>query len=513
MQWEIVIGLEVHTQLSTQSKIFSGGSTAFGAAPNTQACTVDLALPGVLPVLNRGAVERAIKLGLAVGGKINSPSIFARKNYFYPDLPKGYQISQYELPVIDGGSVKIQVGHDGIEYEKTIRLTRAHLEEDAGKSLHDDFHGMTGIDLNRAGTPLLEIVSEPDMRSSAEAVAYAKTLHSLVRWIGICDGNMQEGSFRCDANVSVRPLGSDKLGTRCEIKNLNSFRFLEKAINYEARRQIEIIEDGGTIQQQTRLYDSEKDETRAMRSKEDAQDYRYFPDPDLLPLEISQHWVAQIKASMPELPMQRRYRFMAADSAGLAALLQEHSSVDFEASLDIAGGRAFYQLSTYDAAMLTADKDTADYFEQVMEVVGGENAKLCANWVMGEVTARLNRDEKDITASPVSADQLAGLLLHINDGTISGKIAKEVFDAMWLGECGGEAETIIKTKGLKQISDEGQIEKLVDEIFSANPQQVADYRNGKEKAFNSLIGQVMKVSKGKANPTQVNEILKKKLME
>lgn len=513
MQWEIVIGLEVHTQLSTQSKIFSGGSTAFGAAPNTQACAVDLALPGVLPVLNHGAVERAIKLGLAVGGKINSPSVFARKNYFYPDLPKGYQISQYELPVIDGGSVKIQVGDDGTEYEKTIRLTRAHLEEDAGKSLHDDFHGMTGIDLNRAGTPLLEIVSEPDMRSSAEAVAYAKTLHSLVRWIGICDGNMQEGSFRCDANVSVRPCGSDKLGTRCEIKNLNSFRFLEKAINYEAKRQIEIIEDGGTIQQQTRLYDSEKDETRAMRSKEDAQDYRYFPDPDLLPLEISQQWVSQIKASMPELPMRRRYRFMAADAAGLAAVLQEQSDIDFEAGLDVAVERAFYQLSTYDAAMLTADKDTADYFEQVMEVVGGKSAKLCANWVMGEVTARLNRDDKDITASPVSSGQLAGLLLHINDGIISGKIAKEVFDAMWLGEYGGDAETIVKTKGLKQISDGGQIEKLVDEILSANPQQVADYRNGKEKAFNSLIGQVMKVSKGKANPAQVNEILKKKLME
>jgi aspartyl-tRNA(Asn)/glutamyl-tRNA(Gln) amidotransferase subunit B len=513
MQWEIVIGLEVHTQLSTQSKIFSGGSTAFGAAPNTQACAVDLALPGVLPVLNRGAVERAIKLGLAVGGKINSPSIFARKNYFYPDLPKGYQISQYELPVIDGGSVKIQVGHDGTECEKTIRLTRAHLEEDAGKSLHDDFHGMTGIDLNRAGTPLLEIVSEPDMRSSAEAVAYAKTLHSLVRWIGICDGNMQEGSFRCDANVSVRPYGSDKLGTRCEIKNLNSFRFLEKAIDYEAKRQIEIIEDGGTIQQQTRLYDSEKDETRAMRSKEDAQDYRYFPDPDLLPLEISQQWVAEIKASMPELPMRRRYRFMAADAAGLAAVLQEQSDIDFEAGLDVAVEKAFYQLSAYDAAMLTADKDTADYFEQVMEVIGDKNAKLCANWVMGEVAARLNRDDKDITASPVSAGQLAGLLLHINDGTISGKIAKEVFDAMWLGEYGGDAETIIKTKGLKQISDEGQIAKLVDGILSANPQQVADYRNGKEKAFNSLIGQVMKVSKGKANPAQVNEILKKKLME
>ncbi len=513
MQWEIVIGLEVHTQLSTQSKIFSGGSTAFGASPNTQACAVDLALPGVLPVLNHGAVERAIKLGLAVGGKINSPSIFARKNYFYPDLPKGYQISQYELPVVDGGSIKIRVGGDGTECEKTIRLTRAHLEEDAGKSLHDDFHGMTGIDLNRAGTPLLEIVSEPDMRSSAEAVAYAKTLHSLVRWIGICDGNMQEGSFRCDANVSVRPYGSDKLGTRCEIKNLNSFRFLEKAIDYEAKRQIEIIEDGGTIQQQTRLYDSEKDETRAMRSKEDAQDYRYFPDPDLLPLEISQQWIAQIKASMPELPMQRRNRFMAADATGLAAVLQEQSDVAFEAGLDIAVERAFYQLSTYDAAMLTADKDIADYFEQVMEVIGDKNAKLCANWVMGEVAARLNRDDKDITASPVSAGQLASLLLHINDGTISGKIAKEVFDAMWLGEYGGDSDTIIKAKGLKQISDEGQIAKLVDEILSANPQQVADYRNGKEKAFNSLIGQVMKVSKGKANPAQVNEILKKKLME
>ena len=496
MQWETVIGLEVHTQLSTRSKIFSGAPTAYGAPPNAEACAVDLALPGVLPVLNHGAVERAVKLGLAVGGKINSPSIFARKNYFYPDLPKGYQISQYETPVVEGGSVRIQVpGADGVE--KVIRLVRAHLEEDAGKSLHEDFHGMTGIDLNRAGTPLLEIVSEPDMRSSAEAVAYAKTLHSLVRWIGICDGNMQEGSFRCDANVSVRPRGSDRLGTRCEIKNLNSFRFLEKAIEYEARRQIELLEDGGTVQQQTRLYDSEKDETRAMRSKEDAQDYRYFPDPDLLPLEIPQSWVEELKSTMPELPQEMRMR-----------LEQE------------------YGLSAYDAANLTADRETAEYYEMVVSQLPSD-PKLCANWVTGEIFGYLNDEGKHFDACPLSPAQLAQLLGRIRDGTISGKIAKEVLKQMWMKASEsaptwnsgnarpGEnlADWIIESQGLKQISDSGELEKLVAEVIAGNSKSVEEFKAGKESAFNALVGQVMKAAKGKANPMQVNEILKKKLME
>ncbi len=444
MQWEIVIGLEVHTQLSTQSKIFSAASTTFGAAPNAAACAVDLALPGVLPVLNRGAVERAIKLGLAVGGEISALSIFARKNYFYPDLPKGYQISQYELPVIVGGSVKIQLGQDGSEREKTIRLTRAHLEEDAGKSLHEDFHGMTGIDLNRAGTPLLEIVSEPDLRSSAEAVAYAKTLHSLVRWIGICDGNMQEGSFRCDANVSVRVHGSDRLGTRCEIKNLNSFRFLEKAIDYEAKRQIEILEDGGTIHQQTRLYDSEKDETRAMRSKEDAQDYRYFPDPDLLPLEITESWIAEVQNLLPELPQKMRQR-LARD----------------------------YGLSSYDAAALTTDREIAEYYEAVVDKLPSD-PKLCANWVMGEIFSYLNNEGKFFDSCPLSPLQLTQLLMRLKDGTISGKMAKEVFRQMWAKVSPGStdfngwrsrsprfdenfADQIIESQGLKQISDSGEL--------------------------------------------------------
>jgi aspartyl-tRNA(Asn)/glutamyl-tRNA(Gln) amidotransferase subunit B len=497
MQWEIVVGLEVHTQLSTQSKIFSGASTAFGSAPNIEACAVDLALPGVLPVLNRGAVQRAIRLGLAVGGKINSPSIFARKNYFYPDLPKGYQISQYELPVVEGGSVNIRMGHDGGECEKTIRLTRAHLEEDAGKSLHEDFHGMTGIDLNRAGTPLLEIVSEPDMRSSAEAVAYAKTLHALVRWIGICDGNMQEGSFRCDANVSVRPQGSDKLGTRCEIKNLNSFRFLEKAIDYEARRQIEILEDGGTVQQQTRLYDPDKGETRAMRSKEDAQDYRYFPDPDLLPLEIGENWIAEVQGGLPELPQQMRARL-----------------------------ERDYGLSSYDAATLTADREIAEYYEAVVDKLPSD-PKLCANWVMGDISGYLNEEGKFFDSCPLSPIQLVQLLIRINDGTISGKIAKEVFKQMWV-KVSTRAMTwknrdsqfdenlvdqIIESQGLKQISDSGELEKLVGEVIVANSKSVEEFKAGKEKAFNALVGQVMKVAKGKANPTQVNEILKKKLTE
>ncbi len=477
MQWEIVIGLEVHAQLSTRSKIFSGASTAYGAPPNTQACVIDLALPGVLPVLNKGAVERAIKLGLSVGAKINSPSIFARKNYFYPDLPKGYQISQYELPVVQGGNVQIQVG----EIEKNIRLTRAHLEEDAGKSLHEDFHGMSGIDLNRAGTPLLEIVSEPDMRSSAEAVVYAKTLHSLVRWIGICDGNMQEGSFRCDANVSVRPLGTEKLGTRCEIKNLNSFRFLEKAIDYEARRQIEILEDGGTIRQETRLYDANKDETRTMRTKEDANDYRYFPDPDLLPLEISQSWINQLKEALPELPAARRNRYITE-----------------------------FGLSAYDAGILTSAREVADYFEDAVKQLPAQ-AKLCANWIMGEISGQLNKEGIEITACPIKPVQLATLLARISDGTISGKAAKTVFESMWQGELDKNVDAIIAAKGLKQISDDSAIERLVDEVLAANAQQVVDYRNGKEKAFNSLIGQIMKATQGKANPAQVNAILKKKL--
>jgi aspartyl-tRNA(Asn)/glutamyl-tRNA(Gln) amidotransferase subunit B len=474
MKWEVVIGIETHTQLSTQSKIFSGSSTAFGAEPNTQASVVDLAMPGVLPVMNKGAVERAIKLGLAVGGKIASHSVMARKNYFYPDLPKGYQISQMELPIVQGGSITIQV--DG--KEKVIRLTRAHLEEDAGKSLHEDFHGATGIDLNRAGTPLLEIVSEPDMRSAAEAVAYAKALHSIVRWIGICDGNMQEGSFRCDANVSVRQLGEEKLGTRCEIKNINSFRFIEKAIEYEVKRQIELIEDGGKVIQQTRLYDPDKDETRAMRSKEDAHDYRYFPDPDLLPLAVSDTWIAEVRSKMPELPQAMRERY-ARD----------------------------YAVSAYDAGVLTSSREMAQYFEATVK--SGGDAKLAANWIMGELSARLNKEDQEIVASPISAAQLAGMLKRISDNTISGKIAKEVFDAMWNGE--GDADAVIEKKGLKQISDVGAIEKAVDAILAANPAQVAEYRAGKEKDFGYFVGQAMKAMGGKANPAQLNEILKRKL--
>jgi aspartyl-tRNA(Asn)/glutamyl-tRNA(Gln) amidotransferase subunit B len=475
MQWEVVIGLETHAQLSTASKIFSGASTAFGAAPNTQACAVDIALPGVLPVLNRGAVERAIRFGLAVGAKIAPRSIFARKNYFYPDLPKGYQISQYEIPVVQGGSIAITTRSG----EKAIQLTRAHLEEDAGKSLHEDFHGMTGIDLNRAGTPLLEIVSEPDMRSSEEAVAYAKALHALVRWIGICDGNMQEGSFRCDANVSVRPLGEAKLGTRAEIKNLNSFRFLQQAIEYEVRRQIGVIEDGGTVVQETRLYDPDRGETRSMRSKEDAQDYRYFPDPDLPPLAIDAAWIERVRAEMPELPEAMKTRF-----------------------------ESQYALPAYDARTLTASRELAAYYEATVAAFGGE-PKLAANWVQGEVSAALNRAELDVASAPVSSAALGGLLRRIADGTISGKIAKDVFDAMWAGE--GEADAVIERRGLKQISDEGAIAKLVDEVLAANPTIVAEYRAGKEKAFNSLVGKAMGASKGKANPAQVNAILKRKL--
>ena len=475
MQWEIVIGLEVHAQLSTRSKIFSGAATAYGAAPNTQACAVDLALPGVLPVMNRGAVERAIKFGLAVGATVNRHSVFARKNYFYPDLPKGYQISQFEIPVVSGGEIVIPVGDE----EKTIRLTRAHLEEDAGKSLHEDFQGMTGIDLNRASTPLLEIVSEPEMRGSAEAVAYAKTLHALVRYLEICDGNMQEGSFRCDANVSVRPMGTDKLGTRCEIKNLNSFRFMEHAIEYEAARQIEILQDGGTIRQETRLYDSVKNETRSMRSKEEAHDYRYFPDPDLLPLEITDSWIEQVRSTMPELPQAKRARFV-----------EE------------------YGLSAYDAGVLTTSREIAAYFEDVVKNLGGE-AKLCANWVMGDISAMVNKAGLEFNDSRIGSRELAGLVKRIVDGTISGKIAKDVFEAMWNGE--GDADTLIEAKGLKQISDSSEIEKIVDAIIASNSGQVAEYRAGKDKLFSFFVGLAMKASKGKANPSQLNDMLKRKL--
>jgi len=475
MDWETVIGIETHAQLSTASKIFSGASTAFGAAPNAQACAVDIALPGVLPVLNRGAVERAVRFGLSVGADINRRSVFARKNYFYPDLPKGYQISQYELPVVTGGVVNI-VLEDGV---KPIHLTRAHLEEDAGKSLHEDFHGMSGIDLNRAGTPLLEIVTEPDMSSAEEAVAYAKALHALVRWIGICDGNMQEGSFRCDANVSVRRKGAP-LGTRCEIKNLNSFRFLEEAINYEVRRQIELIEDGGSVVQETRLYDPDRGQTRSMRSKEDAHDYRYLPDPDLLPLAISDETIERIRSELPELPQAKRERYM----------------------------REFGLPSAY-ALSLTQSIEVAAYFEKALAAVGRDNAKLTANWILGELAGALNSAGIEIGAAPVSSNQLAGLLLRIRDNTISGKMAKDVFDAIWAGE--GDADAIIAKRGLKQISDAGELEEIVDSVLAANQKSVEEYRAGKEKAFNALVGQAMKATRGKGNPAQINEILKKKL--
>ena len=488
MQWEVVIGLEVHAQLSTNSKIFSGAATAFGAEPNTQACAVDLALPGVLPVLNKGAVERAIKFGLAVGAHISPRSVFARKNYFYPDLPKGYQISQFDLPVVGQGALTIYVPASGKQeaYEKIVRLTRAHLEEDAGKSLHEDFHGMTGIDLNRAGTPLLEIVSEPDMRSAAEAVAYAKTLHALVRWIGICDGNMQEGSFRCDANVSVRRPGGE-LGTRREIKNLNSFRFLQQAIEYEAQWQIDALENGGRIQQATVLFDPDKGETRMMRSKEDAHDYRYFPDPDLLPLEISSQWKEEVRTSLPELPSARRERY-----------------------------QRDFGLSVYDADVLTASREMADYFEVVARGCG--DAKLAANWIMGEVSAWLNRigfiSDCPIADCPIAAPTLALLLKRIQDGTLSGKMAKEVFADLWnqpLQSQGDTVDDIINAKGLKQVSDVGALEKIVEEIIAANPGQVTEYRGGKEKVLGFFVGLAMTASKGKANPAQLNEILKRKL--
>jgi aspartyl-tRNA(Asn)/glutamyl-tRNA(Gln) amidotransferase subunit B len=484
MQWEVVIGLETHAQLTTESKIFSGASTRFGAAPNTQACPVDLALPGVLPVMNKGAVERAIAFGLAIGATIAPLSVFARKNYFYPDLPKGYQISQFDLPVVVGGRVAFLFEKDGQMHTRNLQLTRAHLEEDAGKSLHEDYHGMTGIDLNRAGTPLLEIVTEPDMRSAAEAVAYAKELHSLVMWLGICDGNMQEGSFRCDANVSVRPLGQTEYGTRCEIKNLNSFKFMEEAINYEVRRQIELIEDGGKVQQATRLYDPDKKETRSMRSKEDAQDYRYFPDPDLLPLIIGQDWIDRVQAAMPELPGAIRQRMI--DD---------------------------YALSAYDAAMLTQSKAMAAYFEAIVAKTGKAEAKSAANWLMGDLASTLNRLGIDIASAPVTPAQLALLLQRISDATISNKIAKEVFAAMW--EAGSSdnnlADTIIDQRGLRQISDSGALESIVDAVLAANAKSVDEYRAGKQQAINALIGQAMKASKGKANPAQLTALLKQKL--
>ncbi len=514
--WEVVVGLETHAQLSTASKIFSGAATAFGAAPNTQASAVDIALPGVLPLLNRGAVERAICFGLAVGATINKRSVFARKNYFYPDLPKGYQISQYEIPIVQGGEIPIVSPTRG---EIRIALTRAHLEEDAGKSLHEDFHGMTGIDLNRAGTPLLEIVSEPDMRSAEEAVVYAKALHALVRWIGICDGNMQEGSFRCDANVSVRRKGETKLGTRAEIKNLNSFRFLQQAIEFEVRRQIELIEDGGTVVQETRLFDPDRRETRSMRTKEDAQDYRYFPDPDLPPLALDDAWIERVRAAMPELPAIRRLRFMATSRADFIETVKrqvglEQEDIDdelFEESLPWLQASALlptYGLTPHDATTLVGSRAIADYYEQVVSAAAVD-AKLAANWVLGDVSAALNRAEIDFDAIPVGPPQLGGLLARIADGTISGKIAKEVFDAMWAGE--GDADTIIANRGLKQISDESALEKIVDEVIAANSGIVAEFRSGREKAFNSLVGKAMAASRGKANPARVTALLKRRL--
>jgi aspartyl-tRNA(Asn)/glutamyl-tRNA(Gln) amidotransferase subunit B len=493
--WEVVIGLETHVQLATRSKIFSGASTAFGAPPNTQACPVDLALPGVLPVFNGAALECAVKFGLAVGAGIAPRSVFARKNYFYPDLPKGYQISQYEIPVVSGGGLPIVWQQDGEPRERFVRLTRAHLEEDAGKSLHEDamralggeaLAGLSGIDLNRAGTPLLEIVTEPDMRSSAEAVAYARALHGLVTWLGICDGNMQEGSFRVDANVSVRPVGQAAFGTRCEIKNLNSFRFMERAIEYEVRRQVELIEDGGRVVQETRLYDPDRDETRSMRSKEDAHDYRYFPDPDLPPLVVEPALLERVRAGLPELPAAMRGRF--------------------ERELG---------LTPYDAATLTASRATARWFEDVVAALPdpATQAKTAANWVMVDVAAQLNREGLEIGACPVSPAQLARLIARIADGTVSGKIAREVFQAIW-DERRTEpdaADLVIEAKGLRQISDAGALERIVDEVLAANPKSVEEFRAGKEKAFNALVGQAMKATKGKANPQQVNELLRRRL--
>jgi aspartyl-tRNA(Asn)/glutamyl-tRNA(Gln) amidotransferase subunit B len=476
MEWETVIGLEIHTQLATRSKIFSGASTTYGADPNTQACAVDLGLPGVLPVLNAEVVRMAAKFGLATHSTVARRSVFDRKNYFYPDLPKGYQISQLALPIVHGGYLDIELEDGG---SKRIGITRAHLEEDAGKSLHESFQGKTGIDLNRAGTPLLEIVSEPELRSAREAVAYMRKIHSLVRYLDISDGNMQEGSFRCDANVSVRPVGQQELGTRAEIKNINSFRFVEQAINLEVERQIMLIESGGTVVQETRLFDADKHETRPMRSKEEANDYRYFPDPDLLPIELDDEFIEAVSNTLPELPDARKARFVS-----------EHG------------------LSDYDAGVLTASRELADYFEAVVKVSGGLG-KLSANWVMGELSGALNKSDDDIDASPVTAAALGVMLQRIEDGTISGKIAKQVFEAMWKGE--GSADEIIEQQGLKQISDSSAIEGIIEEVLDNNPKQLEQYRGGQQKLFGFFVGQVMKATQGKANPKQVNELLKKLL--
>jgi len=473
--WEVVIGLEIHAQLATRSKIFSGASTAYGAEPNTQTSVVDIALPGVLPVLNKEAVHMAVKFGMAINAEVADRSVFARKNYFYPDLPKGYQISQFDLPIVGKGSIDIELENGET---KTIGVTRAHLEEDAGKSLHEDFAGMTGIDLNRAGTPLLEIVSEPDMRSAKEAVAYMRKIHSLVQYIGICDGNMQEGSFRCDANVSVRPRGQKEFGTRAELKNINSFRFVERAINIEVERQIDVIEDGGKVVQETRLYDSVKNETRSMRSKEEANDYRYFPDPDLLPVIITEEYRQQVRAELPELPDQKKQRYI--DELGLSA---------------------------YDAGVITSSLALSSYFEKVAEKTG--DAKLSANWITGELSARLNREEIDIDQVSVDAESFALLLMRIKDNTISGKIAKDVLDAMWNGE--GSADDVIESKGLKQITDTSAIEAYVDEVIAKNPAQFEELKSGKDKMMGFFVGQVMKMSQGKANPAQVNELIRSKM--
>jgi aspartyl-tRNA(Asn)/glutamyl-tRNA(Gln) amidotransferase subunit B len=480
MEWETVIGLEIHAQLATKSKIFSGAATTYGSEPNTQACAVDLGLPGVLPVINKEVVSMAVKFGVAIGAVIPERSVFARKNYFYPDLPKGYQISQFELPIVSRGNIDIQLEDGTI---KTVGVTRAHLEEDAGKSMHEGFGDFTGIDLNRAGTPLLEIVSEPDMRNAKEAVAYMKKIHSIVRYLEICDGNMQEGSFRCDANVSVRPKGQEEYGTRAELKNINSFRFVEIAINIEVERQIDLIEDGGKVLQETRLYDANKNETRSMRSKEEANDYRYFPDPDLLPIDIEASFIDQIKIELPELPDAKKQRFI----------------TDFN-------------LSEYDSGVLTAQKEMADYFETCVKAADGES-KLSSNWITGELAAALNKANKDINDSPVSAEMLGGMVKRIKDDTISGNIAKQVFEAMWNGE--GNADAIIESKGLKQVTDTGVIEKLVDDVIANSPSQVEQYQSAPEEKQGKLIGyfvgQIMKQSQGKANPKQVNELLQEKL--
>ncbi len=480
MEWEIVIGIETHAQLSTESKIFSGASTNFGGDPNVNACEVDIALPGVLPVLNKKAVEKAIQFGIATGARVNRQSIFARKNYFYPDLPKGYQISQFENPVVEGGQIKINVDGE----EKVIRLTRAHLEEDAGKSLHEDFVGMSGIDLNRAGTPLLEIVSEPDMRSAQEAVEYARHLHTLVQWIGVCDGNMQEGNFRCDANVSVRRKGEKEFGTRREIKNLNSFRFLQQAIEFEAQWQIEQIEDGHKIIQATVLFDPDSGETRLMRTKEDAHDYRYFPDPDLLPLNIDEEWFTSVEQAMPELPLAKIERYM--EELGLNAI---------------------------DARSMVASKGISDFFElaisQIRESEASKISKLVANWINGDLAAALNKEQVELVDSPVTAKMIGDLAQRIADNTLSSKLAKQVFEGLWNGS--GSVDEIIEKEGLKQLSDSSELETFADQVIAANPQQAEDFRGGKEKALNALVGQMMKLTKGKANPAQVNEILRKKL--